>query len=243
MASLRHPNVVLFLGVCFKPPAMLTEFCARGSMLDILRKGLTNEASHQLPRCTVTSLHLHEWLHSCDSSPVQHGLVAIMQGPCTSLPRCHAMLLLRAGHQGRAGLAQAAEHGPGRGQGDAVLALPQPHGAAQGPEVRQPAGGQALARQGGRLQPVPGGQGLCYHLPGRGRQPKVCVRSCLPLRPLPSSPAHVCMLLLEGAQLPRRLTCMHDPCVLHAAGHGFMGLKGCQQLQVAAARGSHGAPL
>ena len=40
MASLRHPNVVLFLGVCFQPPAMLTEFCARGSLLDILRKGL-----------------------------------------------------------------------------------------------------------------------------------------------------------------------------------------------------------
>ena len=40
MASLRHPNVVLFLGVCFQPPAMVTEFCARGSLLDILQKGL-----------------------------------------------------------------------------------------------------------------------------------------------------------------------------------------------------------
>lgn len=53
MASLRHPNVVLFLGVCFKPPAMLTEFCARGSLLDILRKGLTNEASMPCSCCLM----------------------------------------------------------------------------------------------------------------------------------------------------------------------------------------------
>ena len=39
---------VLFLGVCFKPPAMLTEFCARGSLLDILRKGLRDQVSFRL---------------------------------------------------------------------------------------------------------------------------------------------------------------------------------------------------
>lgn len=37
MASLRHPNVVLFLGVCSSPPAVVTEYCSRGSLLDVLR--------------------------------------------------------------------------------------------------------------------------------------------------------------------------------------------------------------
>lgn len=37
MATLRHPNIVSFLGVCALPPCVVTEFCARGS-LDALLK-------------------------------------------------------------------------------------------------------------------------------------------------------------------------------------------------------------
>ncbi|KAL4421755.1 hypothetical protein ABPG77_009738 [Micractinium sp. CCAP 211/92] len=37
MAALRHPNVVQFIGVCTSPPAVVTEFCSRGSLLDVLR--------------------------------------------------------------------------------------------------------------------------------------------------------------------------------------------------------------
>lgn len=37
MAALRHPNVVSFLGVCLDPPCIVTEFCARGSLTDVLR--------------------------------------------------------------------------------------------------------------------------------------------------------------------------------------------------------------
>lgn len=44
MASLRHPNIVLFLGVCLDPPCMVTEFCARGSLLDVLSRAKTNKA-------------------------------------------------------------------------------------------------------------------------------------------------------------------------------------------------------
>ena len=36
MAGLRHPNIVMFLGACSEPPCMVTEYCARGSLLDIL---------------------------------------------------------------------------------------------------------------------------------------------------------------------------------------------------------------
>ena len=38
MASLRHPNVVMFMGLCLEPPCIVTEFCARGSLYDVLRK-------------------------------------------------------------------------------------------------------------------------------------------------------------------------------------------------------------
>ena len=30
LANLRHPNVVMFMGVCLKPPCVVTEFCALG---------------------------------------------------------------------------------------------------------------------------------------------------------------------------------------------------------------------
>jgi hypothetical protein len=36
MAGLRHPCIVLFMGVCLDPPAVVTEFCARGSLYDVL---------------------------------------------------------------------------------------------------------------------------------------------------------------------------------------------------------------
>lgn len=38
MAGLRHPNIVMFLGACSEPPCMVTEYCARGSLLDILMR-------------------------------------------------------------------------------------------------------------------------------------------------------------------------------------------------------------
>lgn len=39
MASVRHPNIVLFLGACTKAPnlCLVLEYCNRGSLWDILR--------------------------------------------------------------------------------------------------------------------------------------------------------------------------------------------------------------
>lgn len=36
LASLRHPNVVNFYGVCRSPPCIVSEFCANGSLADLL---------------------------------------------------------------------------------------------------------------------------------------------------------------------------------------------------------------
>lgn len=39
MASLRHPNIVQFMGVCALPACIITEFCERGSLRDVLQEG------------------------------------------------------------------------------------------------------------------------------------------------------------------------------------------------------------
>lgn len=44
MAAIRHPNVVLFMGVCLEPACMVTEWCSRGSVYDILVKARKNPA-------------------------------------------------------------------------------------------------------------------------------------------------------------------------------------------------------
>lgn len=41
----RHPNVVNFLGICHDPPAILTEYCARGSLTEVLAAGRTDPAA------------------------------------------------------------------------------------------------------------------------------------------------------------------------------------------------------
>ena len=39
MARLRHPNICQFMGVSASPPAMITEYCGKGSLNDLLRAG------------------------------------------------------------------------------------------------------------------------------------------------------------------------------------------------------------
>ena len=50
MASLRHPSIVMYLGVCLDPPAVVTEYCAKGSLLDVLRAAhASGQAATTLP--------------------------------------------------------------------------------------------------------------------------------------------------------------------------------------------------
>lgn len=44
MAQMRHPNVVMYLGVCLQPPCVVTEFCARGSLNDVFKRARANKA-------------------------------------------------------------------------------------------------------------------------------------------------------------------------------------------------------
>lgn len=42
MVGMRHPNVILFLGVCPDPPCVVTEYCSRGSLYDVLLEAKEN---------------------------------------------------------------------------------------------------------------------------------------------------------------------------------------------------------
>jgi len=48
LASLRHPNVVQFLGFCSFPPCIITEYCDRGSLLDVLQRARSDPKQAKL---------------------------------------------------------------------------------------------------------------------------------------------------------------------------------------------------
>ncbi len=52
MKSLRHPNIVLFMGVCVKPVCLVTEFCKNGNLFDLLHATTKDDPPayvHSLP--------------------------------------------------------------------------------------------------------------------------------------------------------------------------------------------------
>ncbi|KAL0046815.1 hypothetical protein WJX82_010624 [Trebouxia sp. C0006] len=48
MAAIRHPNVVLLMGLCLNPVCVVSEFCARGSLSDVIKKAATSKIFAQL---------------------------------------------------------------------------------------------------------------------------------------------------------------------------------------------------
>ena len=47
LASLQHVNVAKFIGACIFPPCFLTEYCSRGSLLDVIRGAKGNRSAAQ----------------------------------------------------------------------------------------------------------------------------------------------------------------------------------------------------
>jgi serine/threonine protein kinase len=45
MSHMRHPNVVQFMGLVAVPPAIMTEYCSRGSLYDCLKAGREQPAA------------------------------------------------------------------------------------------------------------------------------------------------------------------------------------------------------
>ena len=55
MASMRHPHIVAFMGVCINPPAIVTEYCKRGSLTSLLQpaKALAERAAELMWRFRI----------------------------------------------------------------------------------------------------------------------------------------------------------------------------------------------
>ncbi|KAL0036873.1 hypothetical protein WJX77_003215 [Trebouxia sp. C0004] len=47
MAAIRHPNVVMFMGLCLHPVCIVIEFCPRGSLSDVIQKAASDGAFAQ----------------------------------------------------------------------------------------------------------------------------------------------------------------------------------------------------
>ncbi|GAB4813554.1 hypothetical protein N2152v2_000600 [Parachlorella kessleri] len=48
LCKLRHPNIVTFMGVCPYPPCVVTEYCERGSLADVLEKAKQSSLAAKL---------------------------------------------------------------------------------------------------------------------------------------------------------------------------------------------------
>eukprot|EP00887_Chlorella_sp_A99_P007699 scaffold20.g7699.t1 len=71
MAQLRHPNTVLYLGTVLDPPALVMEFCSRGSLFQLLlSQGQKLEWARRLSLAFGAAKGML-YLHSC-SPPVLH---------------------------------------------------------------------------------------------------------------------------------------------------------------------------
>jgi serine/threonine protein kinase len=44
LASLRHPHIVTFMGICKAPPCIITELCSNGSLLDVVKRARASPA-------------------------------------------------------------------------------------------------------------------------------------------------------------------------------------------------------
>lgn len=73
MEALRHPNIVMFLGACTKPPnfAIVLEYCARGSLWSTIQNldiSLSWEDRRKFALDTARGVN---YLHTC-SPPIIH---------------------------------------------------------------------------------------------------------------------------------------------------------------------------
>ena len=74
LATMRHPNILGFVGISTSPPAIVTEFCERGSLFDVLKAARRNPASLPWPlrlRMAIEAAQGMHYLHS-SSPPVIH---------------------------------------------------------------------------------------------------------------------------------------------------------------------------
>ncbi|KNC52758.1 TKL protein kinase [Thecamonas trahens ATCC 50062] len=66
LSRIRHPNVVLFMAASVPDLCIVTEFCALGSLYDLLHESDTEFDDDLIFRCVIDSLRGMTYLHSCN---------------------------------------------------------------------------------------------------------------------------------------------------------------------------------
>jgi hypothetical protein len=178
LASLRHPNCVAFMGYATFPPCIVTEYCARGSLTDVLQGARTRGDDLGWP--------LRVRMVRREHAALGHQLACTRMCLYVGAARTCLALYMRMHRQTHVASTAEVWHvsGAGRCARHAVPPHPPAPPCPPGPQEPQPAGGRALQGQGtcavrsGWLIVC-----MCIHRCG----PRMCVRVPFLLFPLTAS--------------------------------------------------------
>eukprot|EP00887_Chlorella_sp_A99_P002763 scaffold6.g2763.t1 len=104
MATIRHPNCIMYLGACLEPPCLVMELCSKGSLLEVLRKSRGRLAWSRCVSMAFEAAKGMQYLHSC-SPPIIHRRGAAMAPGCMA-QACMAAFRLTAACAGLTMLGQ-----------------------------------------------------------------------------------------------------------------------------------------
>jgi hypothetical protein len=156
MMALRHTNVLQIFGVCPSPPAIVSEYCARGSLTDVLRAA--RERPADLPWRRRLELVRGRRGRGVLEGAVGLGYASCLNPLCPPLPH-HRPLALRGACSSCTPALPPSCTGERRpsSQSASLPATAAHHRflpacnrsfPAQGPEEPQPAGGRPLGGEG-----------------------------------------------------------------------------------------------
>ena len=80
LSQLRHPNVVLYLGCCTKPPnvCIVTEWCAKGSVFDLIHTKNVIINTKRMLQLALDAAQGMTYLHSQERRIIHRGMVVVV---------------------------------------------------------------------------------------------------------------------------------------------------------------------
>ena len=77
MADLRHPNIVMFMGLCLYPPMIVMEYCSRGSVFSAIHVERLDLDWSLLLRLLMDAAHGMAFLHQVRIVSLVNELISI----------------------------------------------------------------------------------------------------------------------------------------------------------------------
>lgn len=81
MADMRHPNIVLFMGICLSPPMLVMEYCSRGSVYQAIHVDRINFDWSLLLRILMNAARGMSFLHQVGYKCFIFGLTYVQHDP------------------------------------------------------------------------------------------------------------------------------------------------------------------